>query len=504
MTVQKWIQHQNFYNQRSTRRGFGLAAMAYASSFCAGCAVNPATGEQQLIVISAAEEQRMGALEHPKILENFGGVYDDPKFSGYIATIGGRLSAVTGTSHIAFTFTVLNSPIVNAMALPGGYVYVTRGLLALAQNEAEVAGVIGHEMGHVVARHTATRISRATMTKFGLMGLSVLSGIVGIPSGTGRIASSLASLHLQSFSRGQEFEADTLGIQYMIRAGYDPDRMVTFLAQLRAHSSLRAQIDGRSKDSVDGLDIMATHPRTIDRIKRARLMAGPIKVHSRRIGRVEYQRSIDGLMFGEDPDHGVIDGQKYSHRKLRCRFEVPEGFSLFNRPNVVFARNEALGSTIIFDLDKRHSGGKLTTYLSRDWARTRLVNVETLTINRMPAATGELIANTKQGKKVVRFVAIRGAAKLIFRFLFVCPSSVMQSISLSLRQTTYSFSMLSPKEIAEIVPKRLIVHRFQGESLSSLMQRMNLNTHREQWFKLLNGGELEPQLSKDSTIRLVI
>ena len=132
---------------RITRRTFAAGAVSGLGSFCAGCAINPATGDQQMILISAEEERRIGAAEHPKILKEFGGAYEDPKVSGYIAAIGGRLAATTESPDIQFTFTMLNSPVVNAMALPGGYVYVTRGLLALAQNEAEAAGVPVTETG---------------------------------------------------------------------------------------------------------------------------------------------------------------------------------------------------------------------------------------------------------------------------------------------------------------------------------------------------------------------
>ena len=225
-----------------TRRDFSVAAAAGFGSFCAGCAVNPATGDQQVMLMSADQERRIGAEEHPKILKEFGGAYEDPKLSGYIAAIGGRLAAASELPDMRVTITVLNSPIVNAMALPGGYVYVTRGLLALAQNEAEVAGVIGHEIGHVVARHTAARLSRAQVAQFGLIGLAVLGSATGLPAGTGRLASTLASLHLQGFSREQEFEADTLGIRYMSRVGYDPEAMATFLSVVFTYSQLPQKI----------------------------------------------------------------------------------------------------------------------------------------------------------------------------------------------------------------------------------------------------------------------
>ena len=487
-----------------TRRQFGVAAGAGLGSFCAGCAVNPATGDQQIMFMSADDERRIGATEHPKILQEFGGAYDDPKVSGYIAAIGGRLAAATELSGADFTFTVLNSPIVNAMALPGGYVYLTRGLLALAQNEAETAGVIGHEIGHVIARHTAARISRAQVTKFGLIGLAILGGVAGLPSGTGRIADSLASLHLRGFSRDQEFEADTLGIRYMSRAGYDADAMASFLAQLRAHSTLLGQINGDTSDAIDSFDIMATHPRTLDRIKRATTAAGPAPSHARNLHRKAYQSAIDGMIFGDDPDFGLIRGREFVHRALRFRFEVPDGFTLMNRSNAVIARHKRLRSSIIFDRDGRRNIGAMTGYLVRDWAKSRMNDVASVTVNGLPAATGSFVINTKQGQMVLRLLAIRGGPSEIFRFMFLTPPSVTERLSVPFRRTTYSFGRLSRNEASQIMPLRLTIRRNPNESVKSLVRRMQVDSHASGWFKLLNGFASGNTPKRGDAVRLVV
>ena len=487
-----------------TRRDFSIAAAAGLGSFCAGCAVNPVTGDQQVMLMSADEERRIGAAEHPKILKEFGGAYEDPKLSGYIAAIGGRLAAASELPDTQFTFTVLNSPIVNAMALPGGYVYVTRGLLALAQNEAEAAGVIGHEIGHVVARHTAARISRAQVTQFGLIGLAVLGSVAGLPSGTGRLAGTLASMHLQGFSREQEFEADTLGIRYMSRVGYDPEAMASFLGQLRAHSGLRATIEGRPANSVDEFDIMATHPRTIERIERAAAAAGPKPPHARNFHRKAYQSAIDGMVFGDDPDVGVIRGREFSHRALRFRFEVPDGFRLINRPTAVIAQNERLRSTIVFDMDTRRAGGALTGYIARDWAKRRLNDVEGLTVNGLPAATGWFVMETQKGRMVARLIAIRAERNQIFRFLFISPPNATERLSRPFRRTTYSFRRLTAREAKMIEPRRLRVQKPGRQSRRDLVRRMQVESHAQGWFDLLNGFTSGKRQTAGETVRLIV
>lgn len=487
-----------------SRRGFNALALAGVGSFCAGCAVNPATGNQQVMLMSADEERKIGASEHPKILQEFGGAYNDPKVSGYIAAIGGQLAAASELPDLQFTFTVLNSPIVNAMALPGGYVYITRGLLALAQNEAEIAGVLGHEIGHVVARHTAARVSRAQVTQFGLIGLAILGGVAGLPSGTGQLAGQLASIHLQGYSREQEFEADMLGVRYLVRAGYDPDAMASFLGQLRAHSSLQAKISGKSPNSVDSFDIMATHPRTLDRIQRATASAKVAPGHARKLHRKAYLGAINGMMFGHDPDAGVIRGQEFAHRELRFRFEVPEGFRLINQPTAVLARNPNLRSTIIFDLDRARTRGGLVPYLSRNWAKARLNGAENITVNGFPAATGWLQANTKQGPVIIRLLVIRAEPEVIFRFMFVSPPAVTERLALPFRRTTYSFKRLSRKEADAIQPRRLTIRRRKrSDSLRSLVRRMNVDAQPEDWFKLLNGFALGTEPGPGDPVRLV-
>lgn len=504
MTPTVFHESSKNFDWRIPRRTFGAVLAGSFGSFCSGCAVNPVTGDQQIILMSTEEERRIGAAEHPKILKEFGGAYEDPKVSGYIATIGGRLAATTELADARFTFTVLNSPIVNAMALPGGYVYVTRGLLALAQNEAEAAGVIGHEIGHVVARHTAARASRAQVTQFGLIGLSILGSAAGLPSGTGRFVNALATMHLQSFSRRQEFEADKLGIRYMSRAGYDPEAMGSFLAQLRSHSALRARIDGRPAGSVDEFDIMATHPRTLDRISRAAEAAGPKPPHARNLHSKAFHAAIDGMVFGDDPDFGVIRGSSFLHRALRFRFEVPEGFRLINRPQAVIALNESIRSTIVFDIDTRRVGGPLTGYIVRDWAKRRLRDVERLSVNGLPAAIGWQISDSKRGRMVVRLLAIRGEPNQIFRFLFISPLAVTDRLAESFRRTTYSFRKLSIKKAEQILPHRLSIQKRRGANLKDLVAQMQVDSHADSWFELLNGLVSGRRFNADDTVRLVV
>jgi len=456
----------------------------------AACTVNPATGQQSFTAfMSPDDEIRVGAREHPKILKEFGGAYEDAALNDYVRRVGQSLARVSELPDLKFTFTVLNDPKVNAFALPGGYVYITRGLLALADNEAEMAGVLAHEIGHITARHTAQRYSQAMAANIGLTILGVLGQAAGAPAGTGDLIAFGAQAALQSYSREQELEADMLGVRYMIRAGYSPQGMVSFFDKLDAHTRLEATIAGNPA-AADQFSIMSTHPRTADRIeqaiKLARVSVGP----NPRFERDTYLWRIDGMAFGDDPKQGIRRGREFVHPELGFRFVVPPGFSLFNSPKQVVARGPER-SLVIFDMEteaKARNVGALTAYLANDWGgRLALRNVERITINGLDAATGQARVQTRNGPMDVRLVAIRERAERLYRMIFVTPPSLTGPLATELQRTTYSFRRLTREEAAAIRPLRIkIVTVNPGDTPQSLANRMPFETYRLEWFQVLN------------------
>lgn len=451
----------------------------------AGCSVNPATGERSFTAfMSEAEESKIGREAHPKILEEFGGAYDDPELQRYIESIVDLLASTTERPDIDFTATVLNSPVVNAFALPGGYVYVTRGLLALADNEAEVASVLAHEIGHVVARHSAQRHSRSVLAQIGLVGLGIATGsgeVVNL-AGTGTAAL------LQSYSRDQEFEADTLGVRYMARANFDPQAAATFLGKLQAQTRLEAALAGRP-EAADEFSIMSTHPRTVDRVQRAMKNAGATAVADPILARDIYLEKIDGLLYGEDPSEGIVRGRQFIHPALRFAFEVPEGFALRNGTKQVVARGPD-GAVIVFDAAPRQPPGRsMVDYLTREWAKgIDLRDVEPIEIDGMDAATGAARLKTREGLVDLRPVAIRYDDQTVYRFLFITPPDRTEDLSRPLRETTYSFRRLGAEEAAAIEPLRVeVVTVRPGDTVESLARQMPFTDRAEERFRVLNG-----------------
>jgi predicted Zn-dependent protease len=456
--------------------------------------------------MSEEDEDRVGAEEHPKMLEAFGGTYDDAQLQAYVSALGKKLVAESETPNAEFQFFVLNDDTVNAFALPGGYVYVSRGLVTLCEDEAELAGVIGHEIGHVTARHSAQRYSSAVATNLGLTAVGILGSVLGAPSGLGNVVSFGAQAALQSYSRSQELEADRLGARYMTRAGYNPAGLTDFFAKLDLQNGIEAEMEGRPKG---GHSIMSTHPRTTDRIEQARRLTAehtPLNAIRARQG---FLSQIDGVLFGKDPKEGFMKGDAFIHPDLGFRFEFPPGFKVNNGKSDVVG-TDGKGTTIIFDMEnpKVATGmPNLIDYVGRHWgpkANFQPTNLERLTINSLEAATGTARINTNQGARDVRLIAIRAARDRIYRFAFITEPGVTSGMALPLRKTTYSFRTLAPGEGEEIDPPHIRLRMVNaGDTPETFSRDMPLGKYNDAWFRALNLNVVSDGLAAGERVKVV-
>ncbi len=490
---------------RSPIRRFAVFAGLPALLALAACTTNPATGGQSFTAFMSEEEEvRVGAEEHPKIIEEFGGEYGPLKLRSYVRHVGKRLSRVSEKPGAPFRFTVLNDDEVNAFALPGGYVYVTRGLLALADNEAEMAGVLAHEIGHITARHTAQRHSTAMATQLGLTVLGVLGSAAGVPSGVGQVVSLGAQAALQGYSREQELEADMLGVRYMARAGYDPRVTVDFFRKMGAHAELEARLRGEQ-----GVrhSIMSTHPRTVERIEQAIGLADAQPVPNPRVGRDDFLETIDGMVFGDDIRQGVRKGRDFLHPDLMIRFRVPPGFVLLNSPSRVTAHGPDK-ARIVFDTAGPKTARRvrsLSAYLIDVWGRNfALQNVERIDVNGMEAVTATARADARDGPRDIRLLVIRDTPERIFRFAFVTRPRTTARLGEELRRTTYSLHRLSATEAAAIRPLRLSVATVgDDDTRVSLADRMPFARYKREWFDVLNGTRPGVRLEPGLRVKIV-
>jgi predicted Zn-dependent protease len=311
----------------------------------AACTMNPATGERQLTLMSEAQEIQMGAQTHPEVLASFG-AYDDPEWQAYIQELGAKIAATSERPDLDWTFTVLDDPVVNAMALPGGFIYVNRGILAHFNSEAELASVLGHEIGHVTARHSVEQMSRAQLAQIGL-------GVAAIASEDFRQYAGLASQGLSilflKFGRDDENQSDSLGLRYMTRADYNPYEMPKVFATLDRVT--------QSQGLRGTPQWLSTHPDPGNRIANIDARIGKLPVEQRQgtVGRESYFQRVAGMVFGDDPRQGYTVGQTYYHPELAFKIEFPDQWQIINQRQAVGALSPNRDAAVVLTLSDKNS-----------------------------------------------------------------------------------------------------------------------------------------------------
>jgi predicted Zn-dependent protease len=456
----------------------------------AACSVNPATGEKQFTgLLPAGQEASIGKGEHEKVVATYGQPLSGP-VADYVSRIGQKIAANTERTDVQYKFYVIDSPIVNAFAVPGGYIYVSRGLMALANSEAELAGVLSHEIAHITARHAAERMSHGMIAG---LGAAVLGAVTG-SNAIGQAANVGSDLYIKSYSRGQEEQSDSLGVKYMSRAGYNPNAMASFLASLDAQTKLDQRIAGKSEGA--GSNYFSTHPVTADRVRAAAAQAvnyqGGPNVENRDV----YLSMINGLTYGDSEAQGFVRGDSFYHTKMGFTFTVPRGFQVQNNPNEVIAANSN-GSVIILDAARDDQGRDAMSYLTQNWMKNNPPqNPETMSVNGFNAATAAF-AGAVGGKPVtIRVVAIEWKPSQFFRFQMAIPQNAGTDVVEAMKRTTYSFRAMTDSERESVKP--LKVRTFTagaGNTVASAASKMGFSEYREERFRVLNaisGNALTP------------
>ena len=494
-------------SRRSLLKAGGAAALAGCSCAMSGCvSTNAATGRSSFTGgYSPADDIKLGSEQHPKMLEAFGGEYQDRKLQAYVDALGRRLAQFTEYQQFTYHFTLLDSPIVNAFALPGGYVYVSRGLLALASNEAELAGVLAHELGHVNARHTAERLGAQQVAQFGVIASAIGASLLGLPADSvAQLGQTIATVAIQSYSREQELESDTLGVRYMSRAGYDPDAMASFLRSLGEQSQIEARAKGLPAGSVDEFNLLATHPRTVDRVRQAQIAAQTSRPANAKDGRDIYLSMIDGMLFGDNPSQGIIKGQQFIHPQMRFTFSAPAGFRIENSPEHVIA-SDASGAALKFDIASTQGAIDMGSYIQRQWAgKTRVLDVRAIEVNGLSGATARAVGKTQRGVLDVRFVALARDGRSAYRMLFISPRSRTASLNEAFRRSTYSMRQLSAEEAREVRALTLHVRPARaGEKVQNLSGDLPYGALNADFFRVLNDMSPGAEPSVNQILKVV-
>lgn len=455
------------------RAGVLLATLAMTVSATAVVAQSRAVSQS---------DRTSGARANPQLIAEYGGLYPGPQ-ADYVRRVGQRIAVQSGLSNAQsdFSINLLNSPVNNAFAVPGGYVYVTRQLLGLMNDESELAFVMGHEIGHVAARHSSSRQTRSTITGLGALILGVVTGSSQVAQG----ASQIGQLYTLRFSRQQEFEADDLGENYLVRAGYDPFGAPRVLAQLAAQTALETRVSGQPARNTPSW--ASTHPDPASRVARAAQNAERAPRGAGERNAAAYLSALDGTLYGDDPHQGVVDGQVFRHPDLKLSFRVPDGYAITNGASAVTISGnggQAQFGGGRFDGDMNGYVRAALASVSGDQGGVPDVEVSPVRIAGFDAATATVRAQGSSGPVDVTVVAYRFDATTAYHFVMLTPAG---SGGRGFASMIDSMRRLSLQEASAIRPRRIrIVTATRADTVESLARRMAFGDAQIDRFRTIN------------------
>jgi predicted Zn-dependent protease len=433
-------------------RQWKVTASAAALAAAIACATNPATGKRQLMLVSEAQEIAMGKEADQEAVAAYG-LYPDQKIQAYVDRLGKRLAAASERPSLPWSFKVVDDPAVNAFALPGGYIYVTRGIMAHLGSEAELAGVMGHEIGHVTGRHSAAQMSKQQLAMGGLIvGMAVKPELQQF---AGLAQQGLGLLFLK-FGRDDENQADDLGIRYMTRVSYDPREMLGVFGVLDGVT--RAAGGGRMPDW------LSTHPSPGNRQERIGQQISTTGASGNVVNRAEYLRLLDGMVFGENPREGFFRENAFYHPDLRFQLEFPRGFQTQNQKQAVVGVSQAQDALIALTLAPGTSPEEAARqFLSQQGMQSGRSSRER--VGGFPAYTALFEATTEEGtlRGEVAFVAYDGK---VYRIMGYTPAARFSAYQGAFEAAIRSFARLTDRRYLDVQPKRLeLVNLQRGMAL---------------------------------------
>jgi predicted Zn-dependent protease len=431
----------------------GLLAVAVA------CAVNPATGRREFMLVSEDEEIQMGREADPQVIAAYG-LAGDEELRAYVSRIGHELAATSERPDLPWSFKIVDDPAVNAFALPGGFIYVTRGILAYFDSEAELAGVMGHEIGHVTARHSASQISRQQLQQIGI-------GVGMIASETFREYGGIAVAGIQllnlSYSRDDELQADRLGLRYMSRDGYDPDALLGVFEMLASVSG--GEEGGRAPEW------SMTHPYPENREQQMRDVIAETGVSREgRVARDEYLDVIDGIVFGPNPRNGYFEGTRFLHPELAFEATFPAGWQTVNQNQMVAAVSPDEDAAVILEIvpDATSADAAMDDFLGQEGITGGRISRGSASGVPLVQAPFEVAAEQGELRGEVAFLDYGGN---VYRILGYSSPADWSGRASAVRGTISSFAPVDDPQVLNVQPQRLeIVTLSQATSLNSFVQ----------------------------------
>jgi predicted Zn-dependent protease len=464
------------------------------------CAVNPVTGKRQLMLMSEAQEIAMGEQYDPQVVSTFG-LYEDEQLMSLIQAKGDEMGKISHRPNLQYHFRILDTPVINAFAVPGGYIYFTRGILTQFSNEAELMGVLGHEMGHITARHTVSQQSKQQLGQLLLIGGMIASE--DFREFAGYAMQGMQLLFLK-FSRDNEREADRLGVEYASRISYDGQKMADFFNVLN-----KMQMES----SQGGIPtFLSTHPDPGDRYTTVTQLAGQWKdslaYNNWQVNEDSYLQMIDGMVYGEDPRQGYVEGNAFYHPEMKFQFPVPAGWQLENSPLQVQMAPQDGNAMMVFTLARQDNLDEAAETTLSD-LELNVLDSERTTVNGMPAisAVSEQVSQNQQTgeqqtiKVMSYFIDYNNA---IYVFHGVSTGTDFNSWFRTFESTMMNFNRLTNPAKLNVQPKRINVRRVQRAStLAQALDSFGVPQSQMDDLALLNNMELTDRVQAGKLLKTI-
>jgi len=464
-----------------------------AALLATGCSVNPATGKQQLNIISESQEIQMGREADQQVTAEMG-LYDDPEAQAYVARIGKELAAHSERPNLPWSFKVVDDPAVNAFALPGGFVYVTRGLMTHLTNEAELVSVMGHEIGHVTARHSVNQMSKAQIANIGLIAGAIFRPDIA-QGPLGQLAGQGLGLVFLKFSRDDERQADELGLRYMRGENYDPRQMAEVFKTLE-------RVGEEAGPGAKVPNWMATHPAPAERYQTVQKAIEGVQTAGLKVNEEPYLQVVDGMVFGQDPREGFFKNAVFYHPGMKFQFHFPDGWKTQNTKSSVAAlspeKDAIVQITLAQGSDPKAAAqkffGQQGLQAGQGWTNS---------IGGKPAVTGTFQASTEQGdlRGAAAFVAHNGR---VFQILGYTPAARWSKYQGTMQTTLASFDDVSDPSVLNVEPLRVDVIRAPRNMTLSTFESQYPSPVNIQKLALINGLEPNSNIQSGELVKRVV
>jgi predicted Zn-dependent protease len=464
------------------------------------CATNPATGKKEVSLMSEQQEIATGQQMDGEVIKQMG-VYDDPELQRYVSDVGMKLAKLSPRPNLPWKFTVVNQPAVNAFALPGGFIYITRGIMPFLNDEAELAGVLGHEIGHVTARHSAQQYTKATGAS---IGMALLSIFVPETRPFQNLTETALGVLFLKYGRDDENQADELGAKYSAQGGWDPHGVASMLTTLD-------RLDASQGSSKGVPNWLSTHPAPANRLEHVQQVIATIPDTHPGAGtgvrdRATFLQRVDGILFGDRPEEGIVRGNEFLHKDLRFGLTFPRGWEVQNTPQEVISKAPDADAYVLLELVPQASGSiEQIAVNTMQNAGFRPINGNRTEVHGLNAFVGTYQGNLQGlGTSIVRAAHIVHDQR-VFLVAGLAPQQLFQRVQEELDSAVGSFRPLSAQEAANLQPNRVDLYTVRdGDSWESIAAKAGEGTIKPSTLAIMNHQDPSQPPERGTRIKIVV